>query len=159
MPRPASRHWLMKSEPSCYSIDDLRRDKHTGWSGVRNHQVRNFMRDDMAVGDLVLFHHSSAEPPGIAGIAKIVGAATPDPTAWDRHDDHFDPKSSPEKPTWLMVEVGFVAKFKRFVTLDALRAEPRLADMLVLRRGQRLSIMPVERAHFELVCALGESGG
>ncbi|MFO0873960.1 MAG: EVE domain-containing protein [Phycisphaerales bacterium] len=149
------RHWLVKSEPACYSIDDLRRDGSTRWDGVRNHQARNFMRDQMRVGDLVLFYHSSAEPPGVAGVARIARAAYPDDSAWDRRSDHFDARSTPERPVWVMVDLGFVEKFGRFVSLADLRADPRLAGLLVLRPGQRLSVMPVEPAHFEIVRSIG----
>ena len=145
------RYWLMKSEPDVYSIDDLARDGTTSWSGVRNYQARNFMRDDMKVGDLVLFYHSNAEPPGVAGIAKVVRTAHPDLTALDPRSPYHDPKATPENPIWQMVDVGFVAAFKRIVSLDELRADPALAGMLVIKRGMRLSVQPVDPTHFKRV--------
>lgn len=145
------RYWLMKSEPDVYSIDDLARDGTTSWSGVRNYQARNFMRDDMKVGDLVLFYHSNAEPPGVAGIAKVVRTAHPDLTALDPRSPYHDLKATPENPIWQMVDVGFVAAFKRIVSLDELRADPALAGMLVIKRGMRLSVQPVDPAHFKRV--------
>ena len=145
------RYWLMKSEPEVYSIDDLARDGTTSWSGVRNYQARNFMRDDMKIGDLVLFYHSNAEPPGVAGIAKVVRTAHPDLTALDPRSPYHDLKATPENPIWQMVDVGFVAAFKRIVSLDELRADPALAGMLVIKRGMRLSVQPVDPAHFKRV--------
>ncbi len=151
----STRHWLMKSEPGCYSIDDLKRDKKSAWSGVRNYQARNFMRDEMQVGDLVLFYYSNAEPSGVAGIAKICAAAHPDETAWDENDDHYDPKSSPENPIWVNVDITFVEKFPQFVSLAALKAEPELSGMMVLQKGSRLSVQPVSAAHFKWVLRMG----
>lgn len=141
----------MKSEPDVYSIDDLARDGTTSWSGVRNYQARNFMRDDMKIGDLVLFYHSNAEPPGVAGIAKVVRTAHPDLTALDPRSPYHDLKATPENPIWQMVDVGFVAAFKRIVSLDELRADPALAGMLVIKRGMRLSVQPVDPTHFKRV--------
>ena len=141
------RYWLMKSEPDVYSIDDLQRDGKTPWTGVRNYQARNFMRDEMRVGDLVLFYHSNAEPPGVAGLGRVCSAAYPDFTARDHKSEYFDPKASDENPIWMLVEVAFVRKFKQVISLDELRADPRLRDMLVLKRGMRLSVQPVDAAH------------
>ena len=149
-------YWLMKCEPSSYSIDDLARDKTTYWDGVRNFQARNFMRDTMKKGDQVLFYHSNAEPSGVAGIAKIQKEGYPDFTAWDKKDIHFDPKSTKEKPLWSMVDVAFVQKFKNFVSLEELKANASLKGMLVLQRGMRLSVQPVNAAHFKIVCGMGE---
>jgi predicted RNA-binding protein with PUA-like domain len=134
-----SRYWLMKSEPESYSIDDLKRVGSTAWDGVRNYQARNFMRDQMKVGDPVLFYHSSAEPPGVAGIAKVCREA------------YADKKD----PTWVLVDIEFAEKFPRLVSLEDLRKEPRLKTMLVLKRGQRLSIQPIEKEHFEIVKKMG----
>lgn len=145
----------MKSEPESYSIDDLASEKKTHWDGVRNYQARNLMRDDMAVGDAVLFYHSSAEPPGVAGLAKICGLAQPDFTAWDANDHHFDPKASPENPIWVMVDIEFVEKFPTYVPLDVLKADDNLSAMIVCQRGSRLSIQPVEPIHYDRVCKLG----
>ncbi len=145
------RYWLMKSEPEVYSIHDLARDGSTSWSGVRNYQARNYMRDDMKVGDLVLFYHSNAEPPGVAGIAKVLHPAHPDLSALDPQSPYYDPRATPENPIWLMVDVGYVSSCKRVLALDELRAEPFLADMLVLKRGMRLSVQPVDPAHFKRI--------
>ncbi len=145
------KYWLMKSEPGVFSIDDLAKVKKTHWDGVRNYQARNYMRDDMSPGDRVLFYHSSAEPTGVAGVAEIAAKAYPDPTAWDPKHDHFDPKTKKDEPTWVMVDIKFVEKFKQVVTLDELRANAKLAQMLVLRRGQRLSVQPVTAGEFEEV--------
>ena len=152
------QYWLMKSEPDVYSIDDLARDKTSPWTGVRNYQARNFMRDAMQVGDLVLFYHSNAEPSGVAGVAKVVRRAYPDFTAQDRKSEYFDPKAKPADPIWMMVDVGFVEKFVRIVSLDILRQEPALAGMLVLKRGMRLSVQPVQEKDFLKVCELGKAG-
>lgn len=149
------RYWLMKSEPDVFSIDDLKAQGRTSWEGVRNYQARNFMRDDMRPGDLVLFYHSNAKPPGVAGIARVCAAAHPDVSAQDPRSDYFDPKASSQNPIWMMVDVEFVSAFPRVVTLDQLRQTKALADMLVLRRGMRLSVQPVERAHFERVVEMG----
>jgi len=148
-------YWLLKSEPNCYGIDDLKRDKQTGWDGVRNYQARNLMRDQMHVGDLALFYHSSAEPTGVAGVAKVVGPARPDPTALDPKNDHFDPKATAKDPIWMLVDVAFVAKFPKFVSLDDLRNEDRLQGIMVLARGSRLSVQPVSPEHFKIICELG----
>ena len=149
------RHWVLKSEPDSYSIDDLKRDGRTGWDGVRNYQARNIMRDEMKVGDFALIHHSSAEPTGVAGVAEIVGPARPDPTALDPENDHYDEKATEENPVWVLVDVGFVAKFKTIVSLESLKKDDRLDGMMLLARGSRLSVQPVSEAHFDVVCELG----
>lgn len=154
--RKPMRYWLMKSEPRVYSIDHLARDGQTSWDGVRNYQARNFMRDAMEVGDRVLYYHSNAQPPGVVGLARVCRAAYPDHTAWDPRSEHFDPKSTAENPRWFMVDLEFVEKFPALVSLAELKANPKLAGMLVIRRGQRLSIQPVEPAHFEEVCRMGQ---
>lgn len=151
-----TRYWLMKSEPESYSIDDLKRDGKTGWDGVRNYQARNFMRDQMQVGDPVLFYHSNAEPPGVAGIAQVCKKAYPDSSAFDPKDSHYDPKSTPEKPVWMRVDIKFVEKFPRLVSLRELRDHPKLHSLLVLKRAQRLSVQPVEKNHFEIIRRLGQ---
>jgi predicted RNA-binding protein with PUA-like domain len=150
------RFWLLKSEPQDFSFDDLlaARGRRAGWDGVRNHQARNLMRDRMQVGDGVLFYHSSAEPPGVAGIARIARAAYPDPTQFDRRSEHYDPKSRKESPTWLQVDVEAVRELPRFLPLAELRATPALSGMLLLRRGQRLSIQPVTPEEWLAVLAL-----
>lgn len=138
------RYWLMKSEPDVFSIDDLRRKgaRGTHWDGVRNYQARNFMRE-MRPGDMAFFYHSNCKEPGIAGVMEVVREAYPDHTAFDREDPHFDPKSDPEKPRWYMVDVAYVDKFPRTLTLEALRMNPALEEMIILRRGNRLSVTPV----------------
>jgi predicted RNA-binding protein with PUA-like domain len=151
----APRHWLMKSEPAVFGFDHLwdAPKRTTAWSGVRNYLARNYMRE-MRTGDLVLFYHSSAKPTGVAGIAEIARTAYPDATAFDAKDDAYDPKSTREAPVWDVVDVRAKERFAHFVTLDALRAEPALADMVVLRRGNRLSVSPVtpeEFAHVERI--------
>jgi predicted RNA-binding protein with PUA-like domain len=150
------RYWLMKTEPGCYSIDDLSRDGRTFWDGVRNYQARNFMRDDMKVGDEVLFYHSNAEPTGVAGLAKVVRGAYPDHTALDPKNDHYDPKSTVLDPIWMMVDVGFVEKFAEVVTLAELKSSAELTGMMVIQRGSRLSIQPVEEKHFKQVVKLAK---
>jgi len=147
--------WLVKSEPDCYSIDDLERDQRTFWDGVRNYQARNFMRDQMRAGDGVLYHHSGADPPGIVGIARISREAYPDHTALDPKADHFDPKASRDNPIWFMVDLEFVEKFPRVVTMKELKERPELEGLPLLQRGQRLSVMPVDPRHFEIIRRLG----
>ena len=148
------RYWLVKSEPSVYSIDDLARDRKTFWHGVRNYQARNTMRDEMKKGDLVLFYHSNADPPGVAGMARVCREAYPDFTAWDRESEYHDPKSSEENPIWFMVDVEFVEKFPTFVSRDDLCADPSLNDALVTRKGRTPSVQPVEPAHFRRIRTL-----
>jgi len=149
-------YWLMKSEPSVFSIDTLKaRPRQTAhWDGVRNYQARNFMRDGMKKGDKVFFYHSSCPQPGIVGIAQIAREAYPDHTAFDPKDAHYDPKSDPNNPAWLMVDVKWVRTFKRVIALDILKADPRLAGFTLLRRGNRLSIMPVSDAHWHVILDL-----
>ncbi|MCB1069980.1 MAG: EVE domain-containing protein [Verrucomicrobia bacterium] len=151
-------YWLMKTEPDVYSIEDLRRDGSTGWEGVRNYQARNFMRDEMATGDLVLVYHSNAKPPGVAGVGRIVREAHPDLSAQDPDSPYFDAKASPDNPRWLQVEVGYVETFDRMVSLDRLRSDQALSGMMVLRKGCRLSIQPVARRDFERVVKIGRGG-
>lgn len=150
------RYWLMKSEPSVYSIADLKRDGTTCWDGVRNYQARNFMRDDMRIGDGVLFYHSNAKPMGLYGVAEVVHEAYPDDTAFDPSDPHYDPKSDPDNPTWMMVDIGYVASLKEPITLAALKQTPGLEKMLVIQRGSRLSVQPVTRKEWDIVMGLGE---
>lgn len=152
------RYWLMKSEPHVYSISDLERDGRTTWDGVRNYQARNLLRDEVRAGDLVLFYHSSVQPPGVVGVARVVRRGHPDATAVDPDSTGFDPRSSPEEPTWYAVDVEFVERFPAMVPLARLREDPRLEGMLVTRRGQRLSVQPVESEHFRHVRRLGRRG-
>jgi predicted RNA-binding protein with PUA-like domain len=150
------RYWLFKSEPDVFGIDALQRDGSAFWDGVRNYQARNFIRDDMQPGDLVLFYHSNADPTGIAGIAEITKAGYPDHTAFDPKDHHYDPKSKQDSPTWYMVDIKFVEKFEHLVTLDELKAAAdKFEGLLVIKRGQRLSVQPVEKAHFEAIRKVG----
>lgn len=152
----AKRYWLMKTEPESYSIDDLKRDKATCWDGVRNYQARNFMRDDMKVGDLILLYHSNAKPPGVVGVAKVKKTAYPDHTALDPNDHHYDPKATEENPIWLMVDVAFVEKFPRLVGLDELKGRKDLDGLMVIQRGSRLSIQPVDKKHFDIICKMAK---
>lgn len=151
----AKKYWLLKSEPDCYSIDDLENDGTTFWDGVRNYQARNFMRDDMKVGDGVLFYHSNADPPGVAGTARISAAAYPDHTQFDKKGDHYDAKSDPDDPRWLMVDVDFVEKFPEVIPLQELKAVDALEGMELLRKGSRLSVQPVSKDHFNQVVKIG----
>lgn len=146
------RHWLMKSEPDAYSIDDLARDGKTHWDGVRNYQARNLM-GEMTVGDLVLFHHSQLRPPGVVGRAEVVKEAYPDHTSWDPSSKYFDPKSSPEEPRWFMVDIAYVETFPRMVSIDEMREHPELSDMVLLKRS-RLSVQPVSPTEFDFIVAL-----
>jgi predicted RNA-binding protein with PUA-like domain len=149
--RPA--HWLMKSEPDEYSIEDLERAGTGTWEGVRNFQARNHLRS-MCIGDHVLFYHSNAKPPGVVGVAEVTRTAYPDPSQFDRKSPYHDPRSPPDAPRWSMVEVRFVERLPRMVSLDELKADPALSTMLVVRRGMRLSVQPVEPQHYRRVLAL-----
>jgi predicted RNA-binding protein with PUA-like domain len=152
MPR---NYWLMKSEPTVFSFDDLKAkpDATDHWEGVRNYQARNYMRQ-MQEADLVLFYHSNCKLPGIAGIAEVVRTAYPDHTSWDRSSRYYDPKSSPQNPRWFMVDVQWKKQFRNAVSLAQLREAPELRGMRVLQKGQRLSVMPVERQEFEKILEL-----
>ena len=154
----ASHYWLMKSEPSAFSIEDLARapGRTTSWDGVRNYQSRNYLRQ-MKVGDRVLFYHSIAEPPAVVGIAEVVRDAYPDHTAFDQKDKHFDPKSNPAKPTWDMVDIKLVRVFPAAIPLDRLRQEPGLKRMELLRKGSRLSVQPVRPEEWKIVLKLAGS--
>ena len=148
------KHWLVKSEPSAYSIDDLARDKKTLWTGVRNFQARNLMAQEMKVGDPLLFYHSSSDPSGVAGLAKISKAAIPDPTQFDTKSDYYEPRATKKTPVWFCVEVQFVKRAKAVLPLEALREEPALEGMVLLQRGSRLSVQPVEPAAFARIAKL-----
>ena len=148
------KYWLMKSEPDVFSIDDLKKKKKSGWDGVRNYQARNYMRDDMQLDDLVLFYHSSCEVPGVAGIAKVSKTSHPDPSQFDSQSDYFDPKATEEKPRWFMVEVEFVERFDRVVTLAELKDEKGLSEMPLVQKGSRLSINPVKAAEYKIILGL-----
>ncbi len=146
--------WLLKSEPHAFSFDDLRKSPKStaGWSGVRNYQARNTMRDLMKKGDRCFFYHSSADPTGIVGICEVVREGYPDPTAFDPKDDHFDPKSKKDAPTWIQVDVKAVRALPRIVTLAELKALKGLEKMVLLQRGSRLSVQPVTAKEWELIC-------
>ena len=147
-------YWLFKSEPDAYSIDDLERDGRTAWEGVRNYQVRNMMRDGMKIGDEAIFYHSSCKVPGAVGIMRVAGAARPDPLQFDESSHYFDPKSPRDHPRWLLVEVEFGRRFERAITLAELKEPPGLADFVLNRRGNRLSIFPVSRQHWQIILGL-----
>ena len=152
------RYWLMKSEPDEYSIDDLKKDRKTHWDGVRNYQARNFMRDDMKPGDGVLYYHSNTDVIGVVGIAEVCSEAYPDHTAFDANDKHFDPKSDPENPRWMMVDIKFKRKLKRPIPLGVIKEHAdRLDGFALIRRGNRLSVMPVDKKHWDFVLGLEES--
>ncbi len=154
-PRKAgeTRYWLLKQEPESFSFADLQRapGRTTPWDGVRNYQARNYLRDHMAVGDLAFYYHSNADPAGIAGICEIVRAGYPDPTAFDPADDHFDPRSDPDAPTWYMVDVRAVEAVDPIFSLDALRRLAGLDGLALLQRGSRLSVQPVSAAHWKRI--------
>ena len=150
------RYWLMKSEPGTYSIEDLKRDGKTCWDGVRNYQARNLMRDEMRVGDGVLFYHSREKPMGVYGIAEIVREAYPDDSAFEPQDKHYDPKSDPANPTWMMVDVGYVGTLETPVTLDMLKQTPGLEKMMVIQRGSRLSVQPVTKKEWDIVLGMSK---
>ena len=148
------RYWLFKSEPDVYGIEDLERDGTTYWDGIRNYQARNFMRDQMTVGDPILYYHSNAKPPGVVGLARVASEPYADPTQFEVENKYFDPKSTPENPRWQLVDVEYVARFDRMVALNELKDDADLDGMLVIRKGQRLSIQPVEENHFRRVCEM-----
>lgn len=148
-------YWLMKSEPGEFSIDDLARVGREPWTGVRNYQARNFMRDGMRPGDGVLFYHSNCAVPGVVGLAEVASTAYPDPTQFDPRSDYYDPKSDPDDPRWLLVDVAFKRKLARTISLDELRADAeRLGDFPLIRRGNRLSVLPVTAAQFKHILSL-----
>ena len=151
----ARRYWLMKSEPTSYSIDDLKSGNTTLWDGVRNYQARNLMRE-MRVGDQALFYHSNAEPPAVAGIMEISGLAEPDPTQFDPKDSHYDPKATPGNPIWYGVRVKFKKKFARPISLAEIREHKALQTMVLLKRS-RLSVQPVTEKEFKIISELGSS--
>ncbi|MBL8048279.1 MAG: EVE domain-containing protein [Chthonomonas sp.] len=144
-------YWLLKSEPDTYGIDDLARDGTNMWEGCRNWTVRGFLKDQMKPGDLGFFYHSNIAPIGVIGIMEVVSEGYPDPTQFDPKSDYYDPKATPEKPRWTAIDVKFIRKFDRCVTLQEMKDNPSLEGMLVVRKGQRLSIMPVEEHHWKEV--------
>lgn len=150
------QYWLFKSEPSCFSIDDLKKNKTTFWDGVRNYQARNYMRDHMDIGDGVLFYHSNASPSAIVGLAKVISSFYPDDTAFDPKEKHYDPKSDLNNPRWFGVNISFVEKFHRILSLEELKKYNELKTMLLLKKGCRLSIQPIEKNHFMFIKSLLE---
>ncbi|NJM36921.1 MAG: EVE domain-containing protein [Akkermansiaceae bacterium] len=150
------RYWLIKSEPDVFGIDDLAKVKREPWNGVRNYQARNYMWKEMQPGDLALFYHSNAKPPGITGIARVIGEPYPDPTQFDPESEYLDPKSKPENPRWWLTDFEFVGKFQEMLTLESLKADTLLSEMLVCQRGTRLSITPVDPLHYKRVCKLAQ---
>lgn len=152
------RYWLMKSEPDAFSIDDLERVGTEPWTGVRNYQARNFMRDGMRRGDGVLFYHSSCAEPGVVGVAEVASDAYPDPTQFDRRSDYHDARSSPENPRWMLVDVAFRRKLARTITLEELRGQSKLEGFALLQRGNRLSVLPVTKGQWNAILALEQPG-
>lgn len=152
----AKQYWLMKSEEDVYSIRDLEKDGVTCWEGVRNYEARNLMRDQMRVGDSVLFYHSNAKPPGVAGLARVAKKAYPDHYAFEKTNPYFDPKSDPENPRWFMVDVEFVEAFSEVVGLNEIKAKPELAEMALLKK-LRLSVQPVTKEEFGVIRKMGRS--
>jgi predicted RNA-binding protein with PUA-like domain len=151
------RCWLVKSEPDVYGIDALERDGQTGWECVRNYQARNTMRDDMQVGDLVLFYHSNAKPPAIVGLAKVCGPPIADPTQFDPNSDYYDATSDPQQPRWMMTQLAFVERFATPLSLETLKASPTLVGMPLLQKGQRLSVQKVPPEHFAHVLKIAKA--
>jgi predicted RNA-binding protein with PUA-like domain len=148
------RHWLMKTEPDEFSIDDLKKKKVEPWTGVRNYQARNFMRDGMQPGDGVLFYHSSCEIPGVAGIAEVATAAYPDPTQFEKKSDYYDAASTRDEPRWFLVDVKFKRKLARVITLTELKQRAELDGFALLSRGNRLSVLPVTKTQWDAILAL-----
>ena len=151
------KYWLVKSEPGTFSIDDLAKSKNktTCWDGVRNYQARNFIRDEMKKGDGVLFYHSNSDPLAVVGYCEIVKEAYPDHTQFKKANAHYDPKAKKENPAWFMVDIKFVEKFKKPVTLQELKENPKLKNMRLIQRGNRLSVMPVTKEEFDEVLKMG----
>ncbi|PWQ99870.1 EVE domain-containing protein [Leucothrix pacifica] len=148
------QYWLIKSEPDAFSIDDLQAANVEPWDGIRNYQARNFMRDQMKVGDQVFFYHSSCAAPGIVGICEVASEPYPDPTAFDPEANYYDPKSDPDKPKWILVDMKFVKKLEQVISLAELKTMPELAEMRLLKKGNRLSIMPVEKSEWEFIMGI-----
>ena len=151
-------YWLMKSEPDVFSFEDLKAcvKQTEPWDGIRNYQARNFMRDDMRIGDLILFYHSNTNPPGVAGIAQVASKPYPDPTAYDKNSKYYDPKSDLKNPRWILVDVSFKADFVRLVSLEEMKSMPELVQMRALKRGNRLSITPMTRSEFQAIKKVGQ---
>jgi predicted RNA-binding protein with PUA-like domain len=153
---PSKQYWLIKSEPYVYSIDDLQKDKKTHWHGVRNYQARNYMRDGMQAGDMVLFYYSNTDPNGIAGTAAVAKAAYPDTSAVDPESEYYDPKATPKNPIWFMVDVIFIEKFSRVISLEELKAAKPLQGMMLIEKGRRPSVQPVSEKHFKAILEMAK---
>ncbi len=151
-------YWLMKSEPSCFSMDDLKNapNQTTCWDGVRNYQARNYMRNQMRIHDLVFFYHSNCTPPGIVGLAEVISEAYPDYTAFDPTSDHPDSHSTPDNPRWFMVDIRYVKKFNQIISLDLLKQQPELTHMQLLKKGNRLSVLPIRAEEWDTITRLGQ---
>jgi predicted RNA-binding protein with PUA-like domain len=150
----SKRYWLIKSEPEEFSIDALAKVKVEPWTGIRNYQARNFMRDGMQIGDGILFYHSNCPEPGVVGIAEVASATFPDPTQFDKRSDYYDPASKREEPRWLAIDVRYVRKLVRTISLAELKDHDELSEFTLVRRGNRLSVMPVTRAHWDFIIDL-----
>jgi len=148
------RYWLMKSEPHVYPFSQLVEDGSTHWDGVRNYQARNMMRDDLKLGDMVLFYHSNTKPPHVAGIARVSREGYPDHTSWDPESKYYDEKSSPDNPRWIMVDIEAVQEIEK-VSLVDIKANPALEGMPLVQKGQRLSVQPVSKEQYEEICRMG----
>ena len=153
------QYWLMKSEPDTFGIDDLKAAGTEPWDGIRNYQARNIMRDQMKVGDGVLFYHSNAKPPGVVGVAEIASETYVDPTQFDPEEKYFDAKSKPDNPRWLLLDVKYVKHFPRIISLSELKEAPGLEDMMVIRKGMRLSIQPVTAEEWRIIHELAAQDG
>jgi len=155
----AKKYWLVKSEPNAFSIDDLAKSKNktTCWDGVRNYQARNFIRDEMKIGDEVLFYHSNTDPNAVVGYCEVVKEGYPDDTQFDPEHKHYFPKADPKNPPWFMVDIKLVKKFRNPITLAEIKANIKLKDMRLVQRGNRLSVMPVDKKEFEEILKMGES--
>lgn len=152
------QYWLIKSEPTCFGIDDLKKcpEQTEPWDGVRNYQARNMMRDQMQIGDLCFFYHSNCKQPGIVGVAEVVSDSYPDPTAFDPEEKHYDPKSDPDNPRWFLVDMKFIRDLKRLISLEEMRTVTELSEMWILRKGNRLSITPVTKNEWDTILRLEE---
>ena len=153
----ANNYWLFKSEPTAYSYQDLVSDEVAEWDGVRIFQARNFLRDQIKSGDYVLIYHSNTKPPSVIGTATVVKDGYPDHTAWNPDSEHPDPKSSPENPIWYMVDIAPLQQFRNPVALDDIKSNPDLSDMLLIRRGMRLSVQPITEVQYQIICDMSEN--
>lgn len=149
-------YWIFKSEPDVYSIDDLMRDKTTYWDGVRNYEARNFLRDKIKKGDVVLFYHSNCNEPGVYGICEVIKEGYPDFTQFDPDNKYYDPKSNPTKPTWFMVDIRFLKKLEKPVLLEEMKLNPKLKGMRLLQKGNRLSVLPISKSEFDEILKMSK---